>query len=380
MAMKYEKVLTNLEKWNFVKELLIQDNSFREIQRIVHISPNFITKVKRAEFGENTVDSDNENLKKNKKLSKTTQAIDLFYKGKTSREVLLELDISIDEVKKVQADYFQLLNLDDISKMVQNNKNSNFIKEFCDLFMVFKELGIDTIEKVKEIKDLVEDYPNLNYEISNLTKEIYNLKMQKKEQEQVLSDIKSQVSLANASYNEIENQIKNKKLIIQNLECLIDRMKSPEANNNFKKLIDPIIKDEFWYKTTILPVMIISVFEVIRNDPIGKNMVLEYYNNNPESLYNNKNKNSKETDIEYTINYIYNNYLPIIMDINEYSQRFHDNLHRIYPSYLFSLILKMSHFDNLYDAQKSQKKYENNNTQFSFNFNKELNNNNSYIE
>ncbi len=109
-------------------------------------------------------------------------------------------------------------------------------------------------------------------------------------------------------------------------------------------------------------------------------MVLEYYNNNPESLYNNKNKNSKEADIEDTINYIYNNYLPIIMDINEYSQRLHDNLHRIYPSYLFSLILKMSHFDNLYDAQKSQKKYENNNTQFSFNFNKELNNNNSYIE
>ena len=42
---------------DFVKELLIEGKTFREIQRIVHVSPNFITKVKIAEFGENSVDS-----------------------------------------------------------------------------------------------------------------------------------------------------------------------------------------------------------------------------------------------------------------------------------------------------------------------------------
>src|SRR5215217_3130036 len=287
MAMKYEKVLTNLEKWNLVKKLLIEGKTFREIQSIVHVSPNFITKVKIAEFGENFIDSEKEDLKKNKKLSKTTQAIDLFYKGKTSREVLLELDIIIDEVKKAQVDYLKLLNLDNLSEIVQNNKNSNLLKEFNNLFTIFKELGIDTIEKIRKIKDLVEDYPNLNYEISNLNTNIHNLKAQKKEHEQVLNDIEYQISLANASLNEIEDKIKNKKIILKNLELLVDKMKNPEAYNNFKKIIDPIIKDEFWYKTTVLPLIIISVFEVIRNDPMGKYMIIDYYNNNSESIYNN---------------------------------------------------------------------------------------------
>ena len=64
-----------------------------------------------------------------------------FYKGKTPQEVLLELDISVDEVKKAQIYYLQLLDLDNISEIVQDNKNSNLLKNFYDLFMIFKELG-----------------------------------------------------------------------------------------------------------------------------------------------------------------------------------------------------------------------------------------------
>ena len=106
--MKKEIVLTNHEKWDLVKKLLMEGKTYREIQNIAHVSPNFTTKVKIAEFGGNTVE--NNNLKKNK-LSKRTQAIDLFYKGKTPKEVLLELDIDVDEVKKAQKDYLQLLDL-----------------------------------------------------------------------------------------------------------------------------------------------------------------------------------------------------------------------------------------------------------------------------
>ncbi len=54
------------------------------------------------------------------------------------------------------------------------------------------------------------------------------------------------------------------------------------------------------------------------------------------------------------INYIYNNYLPIIMDINEYSQKLHDNVLQIYPTYLFSMILKMANFDNLCNIRNIQ--------------------------
>lgn len=383
MAMKYEKVLTNLEKSNFVKELLIEGKSFREIQRIVHVSPNFITKVKIAEFGENSVYSEKENFRKNK-LSKRTQAIDLFYKGKKPYEIINELDISVDEVKKAQIDYLQLLELDNISEIVQDNKDSNLLNDFYDLFMICKELGIYTIEKVQEIKELIEIYPNLEDEISCLKKENHNLKNQKNDLERVLIDTNNRISLATAINEELEDQIKNKKIILQNLEILEKKKSSSVYNDNIEKIIEPIIKDESWYKTTVLPLMIVSVFEVIRNDPMGKFMILDYYNYNPESIDNHKN-NSKENGIEDTINYIYNNYLPIIMDINEYSQKLHQNLHKIYPPYLFSMILKIPHFDNLSNNQNDQKENENdknsnnNNNQFPFNFGQKLNNNNSYI-
>ena len=359
--MQNGKILNNKEKWNLVQELLVEGKTYREIESIVHVSPNFITKVKIAEFGQNSVEN-NEKLKKNKKISKRTQAIDLFYTDKTPKEVLVELDIGVDEVKKAKQDHLQLLNFDNLSQIIQPN-NGNLLKEFYNLFMIFKELGINTIGKVRAIKDMVETYPNLTYQISNLNKDIHNLKIKKENGEQVLNDIEYKISLANASHKEIKDQIQNDKIIIQNLECLISKMKSPEVFHKFKQIIDPIIKDEFWYKANVLPLLMISVFEVLRNDPMGKNMILDYYYNNPESIFSNK--NSKGTDIENITNYIYYNYLTIIMDINEYSRKLHDNICIIYPIYLFSKVLKLPHFDNSNSVQDNLQDCEiNNHNQF----------------
>ena len=41
-------------------------------------------------------------------------------------------------------------------------------------------------------------------------------------------------------------------------------------DNVIKKIIESTIKEESWYPTTVLPLMIISVLEVIKNDPMGK--------------------------------------------------------------------------------------------------------------
>ena len=71
---------------------MIEGKLSEKYNEIGHVSPNFIIKVKSAEFGENSVDSEKENFKKNnKKISKTTQAIDFFYKGKTPQEVLIRI-------------------------------------------------------------------------------------------------------------------------------------------------------------------------------------------------------------------------------------------------------------------------------------------------
>jgi len=127
--------------------------------------------------------------------------------------------------------------------------------------------------------------------------------------------------------------------------------------------------------------MIVSVFEVIRNDPMGNYMLLDFNNNNnPIPIY--KNSENEENDIEETIHNICNRYLPIIMDINKYSQLLHKNLLQIYSLYLFNII-KKSPLKKLDDKENNQKEYENNkhydNNKFYHNFVNELNNNDSYF-
>lgn len=372
-----EILLTKQEKWNQVKKLLMEGKTYREIQSNTHVSPTFITKVKIAEFGENYLES--ENLKKNK-LSKRTQAIDLLFKGQKPYEIIKELDIDVNEVKQAQADYLQLLNLDIFSRILRDNNSSNLLIEFNNLFRIFEELKINNLEKVQEIKRLVELYPDLKYKISSLNMDIQKLLNQEKNLQQDLTNIEYNISLADSAYNARENQIQNKKIIIENLQCLFDKMKSSEAYNNLEKIIESIIKDEYWYKTSVLPLIIISVLEVIRDDPRGKAMILDYYEDSFGSIHNNK--SSIKTEIEDITNHIFDNYLHIIMDINEYSQKLHDNLWKIYPHYLLSKIIQMPYFDNLSNSQNSQKDNNNNNNQFSFNFGQGLKNSNSciYIE
>jgi len=74
-------------------------------------------------------------------------------------------------------------------------------------------------------------------------------------------------------------------------------------------------------------------------------MISDFYNNDSVSLYN----NSKETNIEEVISYIYYNYLPIIMDINKYSQKLHENILQIYPPsniIITPLFLKFTNMKN----------------------------------
>ena len=78
-------------------------------------------------------------IKKNKKLSKRTQAIDLFYQGKTPKKVLLELDMDVNQVTKAQSDYFQLLDLDHLSEIFQNNSNN--LKNFIAYLKFLKNWG-----------------------------------------------------------------------------------------------------------------------------------------------------------------------------------------------------------------------------------------------
>lgn len=67
------------------------------------------------------------------------------------------------------------------------------------MFLIFKELGINTIEKVNEIKELIESYPNLKKEKSNRLEVFYSLTRHNQYYEQVRKELEYKISTANTS-------------------------------------------------------------------------------------------------------------------------------------------------------------------------------------
>ena len=77
-------VITKSEKEKSVIELYKQDKTIREIAKEVHMSFGDISSIIKKHTGE---DKEIE-----KTISKYTQAIKLYYKGKTPLDVVIELD------------------------------------------------------------------------------------------------------------------------------------------------------------------------------------------------------------------------------------------------------------------------------------------------
>lgn len=80
--------LSKREKKDSIIKLLSDGKTYREIQTLVHITPNFISTTLKEKFGEDNIIT---NL--NPKLSKNSKAAQLFYEGKFPIIIARELDM-----------------------------------------------------------------------------------------------------------------------------------------------------------------------------------------------------------------------------------------------------------------------------------------------
>src|SRR5215211_6034731 len=109
--------LNKQEKRSLCIKLLNDGCTFREIQKIARVTPNFISQVEKEEFGK-------ENIITNfTRLSKNSRAIKLFCKNKKPIEVALELDMDAKEVNKAFLDFLRLSDLDNFTDLImEENK------------------------------------------------------------------------------------------------------------------------------------------------------------------------------------------------------------------------------------------------------------------
>jgi hypothetical protein len=179
------------EKEDLIRKLLREGRTYREITKIVHCSPNEITRVKRKIMGENTDDSIN---MKNKSVC--SQALDLFQKGVPLIQVIIILDIEPELGKKYQEIYLGLLKSEKIVSLLKDDKDVLLkidilefllknpllyrkIKEAIDIQYVIWELIAERNEAKDDLNNVNIIY---NYADSRLQKLNKELRLREKDQ------------------------------------------------------------------------------------------------------------------------------------------------------------------------------------------------------
>lgn len=93
-----------------VIEMLENNKTFKEIAKTIHVSPIFVSMVKKKILGEDA--------SVNKRLSIPTQVLKLFSEGKSVIEVTIFLDRPISEIQGYHNDYLRLGGMDFLVSLV----------------------------------------------------------------------------------------------------------------------------------------------------------------------------------------------------------------------------------------------------------------------
>ena len=185
--------MTRAQKEQYVIELYKQDKTIREITQRVHMSPRdisaIIKKVKVRVEGERGQLEEKDDYDIESK-SKNTQAIKLFSEGKTSVDVVIDLDLPPDEVREM---YRQFLELKNMHKLVEvYDEMENYLPSLLELFRIIESRGInknDIIDVLKLIN--TGQLPYLQKKVANLTYGIDWLENEIKKKEYNLSTLNS---------------------------------------------------------------------------------------------------------------------------------------------------------------------------------------------
>jgi hypothetical protein len=133
-------ILSKKEKEEQIVKLLYEGVKFKDIAKELHVSLSDISKIKRKITGEEP--------EKEKTLSLTSKAFQLFLEKKSLVEVAIILNIQKDEVIKVYSDFLVLHNMGKVAIILKDNVKNlsiflkwfNYIKKTMLEKVIFKKL------------------------------------------------------------------------------------------------------------------------------------------------------------------------------------------------------------------------------------------------
>ena len=167
------------EREEYVVQLYKENNSIREIARLVHMSFRdigvIINKAKlQAERERGHLDEDDDIKSK----SKITQAIKLFSEGKTTVEVVIALDLAADQVRAIYREYWELTGRYKLAQIYDEARYD--LRGLLRLHKIVKDLGMKEHDMIN-VFELAKynELENLQWKVEYLRNEIGMLEVQK---------------------------------------------------------------------------------------------------------------------------------------------------------------------------------------------------------
>jgi hypothetical protein len=119
--------------------------------------------------------------------SKSTQALNLFLRGRRPVEVAIELDLSANEVEDMLQEYWILNQLDELALVYLEIKNH--LDLFIILFHTMKKNKLINEKDIKAALKYVTDLPSLESKFRSLANTVLDLEIEKKELSAQLIDL-----------------------------------------------------------------------------------------------------------------------------------------------------------------------------------------------
>jgi hypothetical protein len=267
---------TPAEKEENVLDMVRRGYSYQQIMKTCHVSPNDITRIKREHglIGNNTSNNTG-------KISKETQALIMFGKGKGLFEVATELDIDADDVFVIYQKFQRLRNNETFISMYERVKGN--MHPFFQLFEIVNGLRLSPAY-VGQLAALGTRLPLLGNIYSNLCRDIQILNSQRgylglqvnnaqNHLEQFMASLAFYGKECETKRNELDylnSEIDKKKTFIQNLD-------NQEGYQRIKKESTEQTKSIIKNNPLLMAVTVSSTVEAIRRYPNNQQLFYDLW-------------------------------------------------------------------------------------------------------
>ena len=154
-----------------IEELIVQlhkeGKTTREISKVVRKNFSYIGAVLRRRFPDEYVNNDN-----SKTITKETQALKLFKKGKNLVYVVTKLDMKPEDVRKLYLEFLSLEGLPSLKDI--HNELGNSLPFFIEAYKKIMQSGIG-IDKVIKIAVILDEIPQIQNQYNELRENVQQL-------------------------------------------------------------------------------------------------------------------------------------------------------------------------------------------------------------